>query len=530
VRRKLMRIAVTLVIGAGTVVSAAPRIDLHPLHSFGSSEGTFPKGLMQASRGEFHGVLLSGGAPGVGTSGSGASVGPGQTDQLLPVVTADSVMPASGTGSSQMFALRYSDTAGFLDLSTTWVWFNASFAASAADSCLVYYNYGGNTLNLLNDAGTTWMTGILGAGGVLRNNQCEIALGSSSAVPTQGGLGDYVTLRLNLAMTFSPAFAGDKNICMYAASADSSSNWLRRGSWTVPGTGATVTADSVAPASGSGASQTFTLRYSDTAGFGDLTTTWVWFNATLASSAASSCLVYYDFGARTLSLLNNAGTQWQSSGVPEVGTLQNSQCSIQLATTTVGATGTTLTMTLSVVFKPAFAGAKNVYMYAANGSGANSGWQQRGTWSVAGSVVVTADSVLPSSGSGANQTFALQYSDTAGLFDLSSTWVWFNADFAASAAYSCLVYYDRAANAVSLLDDAGAVWQSRTVPNAGMLENGQCAIDLASTAAGGTGNTLTVYLAVIFKPTFAGARNIYMYATNRSVSSGWQTRGSWTAP
>ena len=57
--------------------------------------------------------------------------------------------------------------------------------------------------------------------------------------------------------------------------------------------------------------------------------------------------------------------------------------------------------------------------------------------------VVTADTVAPASGSGASQTFALQYGDTAGATDLAETWVWFNATFAANAANSCMAYYTR---------------------------------------------------------------------------------------
>jgi hypothetical protein len=44
--------------------------------------------------------------------------------------------------------------------------------------------------------------------------------------------------------------------------------------------------------------------------------------------------------------------------------------------------GNTLTLNLAMTFKPAFAGAKNIYMYGVDVSGPNSGWQQLGTWTV----------------------------------------------------------------------------------------------------------------------------------------------------
>jgi hypothetical protein len=41
----------------------------------------------------------------------------------------------------------------------------------------------------------------------------------------------------------------------------------------------------------------------------------------------------------------------------------------------------------------------------------------------------SADSISPGSGSGSIQTFAIQYSDTAGATNLSSVWIWFTANF-----------------------------------------------------------------------------------------------------
>ena len=79
-------------------------------------------------------------------------------------VTADSVTPASGAGGTQTFALQYSDTAGASNFSTVWVWFNASFGTSSANSCMVYYDRGAGTLYLINDAGTAWLPGTPGAG------------------------------------------------------------------------------------------------------------------------------------------------------------------------------------------------------------------------------------------------------------------------------------------------------------------------------------------------------------------------------
>jgi len=442
-------------------------------------------------------------------------------------VTADSVVPNSGTGATQTFSLQYSDTAGATDLSTAWVWFNATFAATSANSCLVYYNRLTNAVNLLNDAGSTWMTAPIGSAGTLQNSQCAVATGSSGAIL------NGMSLTLNLAMTFKAAFAvpPTKNIYAFATSVSgATSGWQLRGTWTIPSTlpPLVVTADSALPNAGTGTTQTFALQYSDTAGATDLSAAWAWFSATFGSSA-SSCLAYHDRAANTVNLLNDAGTGWMSASLGAAGTPQNSQCAIAMGgSTTTAVAGNRLTWNLALTFKPAFAGAKTVFMFGTNGT-ANSGWQNRGTWTVPGPAV-TADSATPSSGSGAAQMFGLRYSDSAGATNLSTVWVWFNATLAPTAAGSCLAYYDRPANTVNLLNDAGTIWLTAPIGSGGTLQNSQCAIAPGSSTAVVNGVSLTLNLAMTFKPGFAGAKTIFMYGANAITSSGWQNRGSWTVP
>jgi hypothetical protein len=294
-----------------------------------------------------------------------------------------------------------------------------------------------------------------------------------------------------------------------------------------------VDAVSSTPAVGSGTTQIFALQYSDSLGATDLSTAWVWFNPTLAASAANSCLTYYDRAAARMYLVNDAATQWMSSPLSSGATLQNSQCSLSLAGSSVAASGSTLTVNLAVTFKSAFAGAKNIYMYATNTGSANSGWRDRGDWTVPSTtfapVTVTADSATPNAGSGMTQTFALRYSDTLGATDLSTAWVWFNATLASSAANSCLVYYDRAAARMYLVNDAATQWMSGLLSSGSTLQNTQCSVSLAGSSVTVSGTTLILNLAVTFKAAFAGAKNIYMFgASSGNVSSSWQDRGDWT--
>jgi hypothetical protein len=147
-----------------------------------------------------------------------------------PPVTADSVTPNAGSGRSQSFALKYSDAVSATNLVRTWVWFHPA-APTLANSCLAFYYQPANTLYLLDAAGGSWLTGVVGSGGTLQNSQCSIALDGGTDVSVSGR-----TLTLTLAMTFTPAFAGDKIVQMFAehTSGADTGSWQIRGSWIIP--------------------------------------------------------------------------------------------------------------------------------------------------------------------------------------------------------------------------------------------------------------------------------------------------------
>jgi hypothetical protein len=145
--------------------------------------------------------------------------------------------------------------------------------------------------------------------------------------------------------------------------------------------------------------------------------------------------------------------------------------------------------------------------------------------------LVTADSVTPSSGSGATQTFAFRYSHSYGAAELRDVHVNFKESLNSTATNTCPVYYDRSANTLFLATDGLSDWRSATLGTAETLQNSQCAIAVGSSSVTLAGNTLTLYLAMRFKPAFAGRKHIYMYAfAGTPASSGWEERGEWTVP
>jgi hypothetical protein len=150
----------------------------------------------------------------------------------------------------------------------------------------------------------------------------------------------------------------------------------------VAGAAGTPAAGSATPSSGSEASQSFALDYSDTAGAANLQQVWVYFNATLANPAGNACMLYYSVATNQIYLLNDNVTAWLPATPRSATTLGNSQCSVNVAATTVLVSGNTLALNLAMTFQASFAGTKNIYMYAEDVSGSNSGWQVAGTWTV----------------------------------------------------------------------------------------------------------------------------------------------------
>src|SRR6202043_2137284 len=121
--------------------------------------------------------------------------------------TTVSVTPSSGTGTSQTFALVYSDPDGFADLSSTYVLINN--VLDSRNACYVIYYQGSNALYLVSDNAQTLLGPVTpGIAGTVQNTQCTLA-GTGSLVSGSG-----TNLTVKVALTFTAGFNGLKNIYM----------------------------------------------------------------------------------------------------------------------------------------------------------------------------------------------------------------------------------------------------------------------------------------------------------------------------
>src|SRR5438309_449270 len=108
--------------------------------------------------------------------------------------------------------------------------------------------------------------------------------------------------------------------------------WQAMGSWTVPSTGSLLPTNvSVSPAAGTGASQTFTFVYSDPYGYADINWVGMLFQSTLYG--ANACFLEYTRATNIIQLVNDTGGGFAgSAALGSAGTLSNSQCTLNLAT------------------------------------------------------------------------------------------------------------------------------------------------------------------------------------------------------
>ena len=277
---------------------------------------------------------------------------------------------------------------------------------------------------------------------------------------------------------------------------------------------------SVTPNSGSGTSGTFTFQYSDSNGVTDFSVVSALFGNS-SSSLASSCAVIFNRVQNTLALLTDSGAQPTATVTPGSGSEQNSQCILNGGGSSVTLSGNILTLTLALTFQPAFTGAKNVYMQAANLS-LTTPWQTEGTWTVPASISMF---VTPSSGAGAQQTFSLQFNDSSGAADLTTVGVSIGAS--TSTASACVVVYNRAQNALALLTDSGTMPATTLTPGSGTAQNSQCILSGSGSSAALVSDTLALGVQITFLPAFYGTKNIYMEATGESQSIGWTQEGTW---
>jgi hypothetical protein len=285
----------------------------------------------------------------------------------LPV--ANSVVPASGSGTGQRFSFTASDQggAGFI----TGMAMLLSSSLSTTNACSLVYDRTQNVVSLAFDIPANGAASVTpGANNIVSNAQCSLNGANTTVVI---GLTSVV---VTVDLTFNAAWFGAKNTYLLASETTFSSGFVTVGGWTV--TGGAPTADSVAPASGSGTSPNFTFTVSDSSSQLNIVGMSMLITAGAPSVQANACFLVYNRTNATIGLYDDAGTTLSTKPIGSSSNLFNTQCAVGF--TVMVHSGNSVSFTINTVFRT-FSGAKSVYLQA-NEPNTNSGWVQRGTWTV----------------------------------------------------------------------------------------------------------------------------------------------------
>jgi hypothetical protein len=96
------------------------------------------------------------------------------------------------------------------------------------------------------------------------------------------------------------------------------------------------------------------------------------------SVVTNACYLIYNRTTATIGLYNDAATVLATKPIGSSANLFNSQCTIGY--TVMNTAGNSVSFTINVVFL-SYSGAKSVYLQA-NEPNTNSGWVQRGVWTM----------------------------------------------------------------------------------------------------------------------------------------------------
>lgn len=442
--------------------------------------------------------------------------------------------PANATGSPQTFTFTGRDPDGFFNIGRAYFLVNAS-PSIPGNTCHGFYDPGVNGLFLYSD-GLSSLLGPLAPGspGTLENSQCTIH-GATSTTGYGTGTDLTFTLGMSLKGTFGTT---SKNVYLWIKDNENNdTGWVQTSIWSpgISGGNQPPVAVSGTPANPTGSPQTFTFTGRDLNGFANISRMYFLVNPN-ASIPGNTCHGFYDRATNALFLYNDALSAVAGPLTPGTsGTLENSQCTIHGPISAAGSGSVTdLAVTIGMSLKGTFGtSSKNVYLWVKDNENNDTGWVQTSTWSPRASGGTQPPAVV--SGSllnviGSPQTFTWTGRDPDGFANISRMFFLVNPN-ASISQNTCHGFYDRAANALFLYNDAlTAVLGPLTPGTAGTLQNSQCTIDgLTSTPGTGSGTDIVVKVGISLTGTFArGTNNGYLWVKDaENNDTGWVEVLSW---
>jgi len=290
---------------------------------------------------------------------------------------------------------------------------------------------------------------------------------------------------------------------------------------------------SMAPSNSSrvvGVSNTYTAKYSDLNGAGDIAEARILINSTLNGANALHGL--YFAATHKLYLRDNVNGAWLGGFAPgSNNVISNSQGSLNCATTSISGAGNTLTVNWSFTPATTFMGGKYIYMQVRDKSNLVDGWDQMGTVQIVANKAPVNYSLLPGSGSSATgvaRTVAAKYFDENGATDIAEARLLVNGS--ATGVNGLLGMYFAATHKLYLRDNINGSWLGGFAPgSANVISNSQGSLNCAATSVTFGAQILTINWSFTPAANFTGTKNLYLLARDRSNAvDGLEPFGTWT--
>ncbi|MCC6483295.1 MAG: Ig-like domain-containing protein [Armatimonadetes bacterium] len=289
-----------------------------------------------------------------------------------------------------VFTASYVDGDGADDMSGCYLLINTEL--SGANAIYLLYTPADNRLYLRNDANTAWLGGVApGQSVFLDNSQARVDVAGTSVTKSAGTVSIKWRVLPKATMTGSSVgawlYVSDKTALI--------DGWDRFASYSIS---RAPTNQFFAPSSGVldvNTPLTLTSRYADADGADNIWTCYVLLSA--SGTGQSSIYLYYDANADRLYLRNSANTAWLGGVSPgSANPVENDQCTLYPAETTVARSGSILTVNWRVLIKPALSGQNlSPMLYVTDDTRLAAGWDSFGSLSVGQPVSVSRITMAP---------------------------------------------------------------------------------------------------------------------------------------
>jgi len=266
-----------------------------------------------------------------------------------------------------LLSADFSDGDGGQDLTILNILINS--ALDGRQACYMAFDSAANIMYLVPDSGDGLLATGLGSGIAIGNSQCSL---QNVGVERLGAM-----VRVTVLLRFATSFQADK--IAYMAARDrggANSGWSPRGIFRIPETTAENSRPQVV-----GYTQyevgRIQVQYRDAVAASNITAVQFLVNGEL--NGANACYVGYDRAANLMYLLTDTGTGLLLPGITpgRPGTVSNTQCTLDGATSSQTVNGRDLTVNFGLTFKGSFRG-HLVYFGGIQSRSpglANSGWR-----------------------------------------------------------------------------------------------------------------------------------------------------------